>query len=77
MITGALIEAFGEIAKELRAYAGSDFHKCLDVLESRIVRSIENAPIDGVPERDQLRLVEDTRRVVSAVFKDARSVGGG
>ena len=37
-ITGALAEAFGEMAKELRTYAGGDFHKRLDVLEAKAIR---------------------------------------
>jgi hypothetical protein len=73
MMTGALAEAIGEMAKELRRYAGSDFDKCLDDLEKRAVRSVENAAIDGLPEADQLRLVEQTRSVIAAKFRDIRN----
>jgi hypothetical protein len=73
MLTGALTEAFGEMAKELRRYAGSDFDERLNVLEAKAIRSIENAPIDGVPEDTQLFLIEQTRGVIAAVFADARS----
>lgn len=73
MITGSLMETVGEMAKELRRYAGGDFDKCLNNLESMAIRSIENAAIDGFPEGDQLFFVERTRALVAAVFKDARS----
>lgn len=72
MMQGALIEAFGEMAKELRRYAGSDFDKTLDALETRAIRSVENAPIDGIAERDQLLLIEQARAMIAAVFSDAR-----
>lgn len=71
-INGALMEAFGEMAKELRTYAGRDFDKQLDVLEARSIRSVENAPFDGFPEGDQLLLVEQTRAVIVALFREAR-----
>jgi hypothetical protein len=72
MTTGAMIEAFNEMAKELRRYAGGDFDKCLNALEAKAVRSIENAAIDGIAENDQLMLVEKTREVIMAVFGGAR-----
>lgn len=64
-----MVEAFGEMAKELRRYAGSSFDKCLDDLERRAIRSIENAAIDGITESDQLFLVEKTRGVIAAKFR--------
>jgi hypothetical protein len=73
MITGALAEAIGEMAKELRRYAGGNFDKCLDDLEARAIRSIENAAIDGISEDDQLFLIENTRGFVAAKFADIRS----
>jgi hypothetical protein len=69
---GAFAEAFNEMAKELRAYAGSDFDERLNILEAKAIRSIENAPIDGIPEADQLFLIEHTRSAIAAIFKTAR-----
>lgn len=71
-ITGALAEAIGEMGKELRRYAGSDFDKCLDALEAKAIRSVKNAPLDGVAEKDQLFIIEQTRNIVAAKFKDIR-----
>lgn len=73
MVNGAIAEAFNEMAKELRRYAGRNFDKCLDGLETKAIRSVENAPIDGIPEHDQLILVERTRAVIAANFRDIRS----
>ena len=75
MMIGALSEAFNEMTKELRAYAGSDFNERLDILEAKAIKSIENAPIDGIAESDQLSLIEHTRSTITAIFKTAR--GGG
>ena len=72
MMIGAFAEAFNEMAKELRAYAGSDFHKRLDVLKSKAIRRVENAPLDGIPEANQLFLIEHTRNAITAIFKAAR-----
>lgn len=72
MMTGAFAEALGEMAKELRRYAGCGFDKCLDDLERRALRSVENAAIDGISENDQLFLIEKTRGAVAATFKDIR-----
>ncbi len=72
MITGALIEAFNEISKELRRYAGGDFDKRLDALEIRAIRSVENAALDGISEHEQLFLVEHTRKMIAGVFRGAR-----
>lgn len=72
MLIGAMAEAFDEMAKELRVYAGSDFDKRLDVLESKAIRSVENAPLDGIPEENQLLLIEYTRSAVRAIFSSAR-----
>lgn len=73
MSLGALTQAFGEMAKELRRYAGSDFNKCLDNLERQAIRSVENAAIDSVPENDQLFLIEQTRAFIAAKFGDIRN----
>ncbi|MCF8477914.1 MAG: hypothetical protein K9G60_12870 [Pseudolabrys sp.] len=73
MMIGAFAESIGEMAKELRRYAGGGFDKCLDDLERRATRSIENAAIDGFSENDQLFLVEQARAAISAKFRDIRS----
>ena len=72
MMVGALAEAIGEMAKELRRYAGGDFDKRLEYLERQAVRSVENAPIDRFSESEQLTLIEQTRAVIVAKFKDIR-----
>jgi hypothetical protein len=72
MMVGALAEAFNEMAKEFRAYSGSDFDERLNVLEAKAIRSVENAPIDGIPEANQLFLIEQTRKAIVAHFKTAR-----
>jgi hypothetical protein len=72
MMIGAFAETIQEMAKELRRHAGRDFHKNFDALEAKALRSIENAALDGIPEEEQLFLVEKTRRTVAAVFSDAR-----
>ena len=72
-LIGALTEALGEMAKELGRYAGSDFDKRLDALEAKAIRSIENAPFDGISEQEQLRLIEQTRAMIRAVYKDIRT----
>jgi hypothetical protein len=72
MLIGSLAEAFNEMAKEFRVYAGSDFNDRLDALETKAIRSVENAPIDVIPERDQLFLIEQTRNAIRAIFKGAR-----
>jgi hypothetical protein len=74
MMFGALAEAFQEMAKDLRRYAGRDFDKALNALEKRAVRSVDNAAIDGIPEHEQLFLIEKTRAIIAAAFKDAREV---
>ncbi len=66
-------EVFGEMAKELRHFAGSDFDRHLDALESQTLRNIANAAFDNIPEPDQLFLVEQLKRIVAAAFSDARS----
>ena len=73
MMIGALGEAIGEMAKELRRYAGSNFNKSLDSLEAKAIRSIENAAIDIFPESDQLRLIEQTRKIIAAKYRDIRT----
>ena len=75
MMIGAFAEAFQEMAKELRTYAGSDFDERLNVLEAKAIRSVENAAIDGIPELDQLVLIEQTRKAIAAIFKSARRGG--
>ena len=72
MVIGALTEAFNEMAEELRTYAGHDFDERLDVLEAKAIRSVENAPLDGIPEASQLFLIEQTRTAIKAIFKGAR-----
>ena len=73
MISGALAEALGEMASELRRYAGNNFDGLLDELENKAVSSIKNAAIDTFFEEEQLFLVEKTRAIVSAKFADIRS----
>jgi hypothetical protein len=34
MVSGTLIESLNDAVKDLRRYAGNDFKKCLEVLES-------------------------------------------
>lgn len=75
MLIGSFAEAFNEMAKEFRAYAGSDFNEHLDALEAKAIRSVENAPLDGIPEENQLFLIEHTTNAVRAIFKGVR--GGG
>ena len=75
MITGALANALLGMTKELRHYAGNDFDQCLDALEAYAIRSIENTPIDGVAEIDQLLLVQQARGYIIGLFGTAR--GGG
>lgn len=75
MMIGVLAESFNEMAKELRAYAGSDFNERLNILESKAITSIKNAPIDGILESDQLLLIEHTRNAIAAIFKTARRGG--
>jgi hypothetical protein len=73
MVMGALAEAFGEMAKELRRYPGDDFNERLDALEAAAIRATENAAINGIPESHQVFLIEKTRETVAAIFSDARS----
>ena len=74
MMISVMNEAFGEMAKELRRYAGSDFKKRLDEFEAKAIRNVKNAPLDTLPENEQLMLVEHTRNAISAIFKFAREI---
>ena len=72
MIIGAMAETYAETIKELRRYAGSDFDKRFAALEANAIRSVENAPLDGLSETDQLFIVEHARAAVRAIFKNAK-----
>jgi hypothetical protein len=72
-VIGALSQAFNDVSKEFRKYAGADFNKSFEKIESTTVRSIENAPYDGIPEEQQILIVEQARKIVTAAFRDARS----
>ncbi len=73
-IIGAMAEAFNEAIKNLRRHAGSGFDQELNALETRAILSVENAPLDGIPEEDQLLITEHTRNVIRALFAGARTI---
>lgn len=76
-LAGATVAAFNDIfrdmAKELRRFAGTDFDKRIDMLESRALNSIGGAMFDNVPEEDQRFLTDQMRRIIGAAFNDARA----
>jgi len=76
-LAGATVAAFNDIfrdmAKELRHFAGTDFDKRIDILETRALTHIGDAAFDHVPEEDQRFLVEQMRRIIGAAFNDARA----
>lgn len=75
MVIGSLTEAFYELAKELRRYAGGDFDKRLQAVKAKATRSVENAALDSLAEPEQLILVEQTRTILSAMFAEAGKPG--
>ena len=76
-LAGATVAVFNDIfrdmAKELRRFAGTDFDKRIDALETRALNSIGGAAFDSVPEEDQRFLAEQMRRIIGAAFNDARA----
>jgi hypothetical protein len=77
-LAGATVAVFNDIfkdmAKELRRFAGTDFDKRIDALETRALNSIGGAAFDSVPEEDQRFLAEQMRRIIGAAFNDARAL---
>jgi hypothetical protein len=77
-LAGATVAAFNDIfhdmARELRRFAGTDFDKRIDALESRALNAIGGAAFDNVPEEDQRFLAEQMRRIIGAAFNDARAL---
>jgi len=72
MVIAAYTKAFYEVVKELRRYAGSDFDKRLEAIKASAIRAVENAVLDGLPENEQLILVERARALIATAFDDAR-----
>ena len=66
-------DIFREMANELRRFAGTDFDKRIDVLETHALNSIGRAAFDQVTEEDRRFLAEQMRRIVGAAFNDARA----
>ncbi len=77
-LAGATVAAFNDIfhdmAKELRRFAGSDFDRRIDALESRALNAVSGIAFANVPEDDQRFLAEQMRRIIGAAFNDARSL---
>ena len=76
-LAGATVAVFNDIfrdmATELRRFAGTDFDKRIDVLESRALNAVSGHAFEHVAEEDQRFLAEQMRRIIGAAFNDARA----
>lgn len=68
----ALTEGLAQTIRQLRETAGDDLDNRLASIEATVIRSLENTVLDGVPEADQVVLVERARGFVRSIFGKLR-----